>query len=391
MRGAFETFFPGAQWVGDGAELTIHIGPERFSCNLELMVDADSGAFTGASVRPTEDAAAVTEAFRDGAATTGAQPLALLLDNKPSNHGEDVDEALDETLRIRSRPYVPTDKPHVEGAFGLFAQEAPNLAIRATTLEELAREVARLCVTTWARAVNHRPRADRNGKSRTQLYRDAKPTPEEIAKARDALQERQRKQEKARENRARAMDPVVRAALDAAFERLELADPDGHLRVAIARWPLDAVLAGIAIYEGKRRADTLPEGADARYLRGIVKNLSEETEGWQIAERLLRERLAARDLALTHLDAQREHIEEDAPDPEALIKAFVDNAVGCARRVDRWFWLLAVVDVASDEEPARHRALLRVAARRIHHTRAVPHKERLAATRFLFAKAVPIG
>jgi hypothetical protein len=141
MRGAFETFFPGAQWVGDGAELTIHIGPERFSCNLELMVDADSGAFTGASVRPTEDAAAVTEAFRDGAATTGAQPLALLLDNKPSNHGEDVDEALDETLRIRSRPYVPTDKPHVEGAFGLFAQEAPNLAIHATTLEELAREV----------------------------------------------------------------------------------------------------------------------------------------------------------------------------------------------------------------------------------------------------------
>jgi hypothetical protein len=391
MRGAFETFFPGAQWVGDGAELTVHIGSERFSCNLELMVDADSGAFIGASVRPTEDAAAVTAAFRDGTATTGAEPLALLLDNKPSNHGEDVDAALDETLRIRSRPYVPTDKPHVEGAFGLFAQEAPNLAIHATTREEFAREVARLCVTTWARAVNHRPRANRNGKSRTQLYLDAKPTPEEIVNARDALQERQRKQEKARENRARAMDPVVRAALDAAFERLDLADPDSHLRVAIARWPLDAILAGIAIFEGKRLAGTLPEGADARYLRGIVKNLSEEAEGWQIAEALLRERLTARDLALAHLDAQREHIEEEAPDPEALIKAFVDKALVCARRVDRWFWLLALVDVVSDDEPARHRALLRVAARRIHHTRAVPYKERLAATRFLFAKAVPIG
>ena len=389
MRGAFETFFPGSQWGGDGAELTVQIGPERFTCNLELMVDADSGAFTGASVRPTEDAAAVIEAFRDGAATTGAQPLSLLLDTKPSNHGEDVDQVLGETLRLRSRPYVPTDKPHVEGAFGLFAQESPNLVIHATTLEELAREVARLCATTWARAVNHRPRADRNGKSRTQLYRDAKPTPEEIAKAREALQERQRKQEKARENRARAQDPVVKAALDAAFERLGLADPERHLRLAVARWPLDAILAGIAIFEGKRRAGTLPEGADARYLRGIVKNLSEEAEGRQIAESLLRERLAARDLALAHLDAQREHLEEDAPDPEALIRAFVDKALGCPRRVDRWFWLLAVVDVVSDEEPARHRSMLRVAARRIHNTRAVSHKESRAATRFLFAKAVP--
>ncbi|MFT5433299.1 MAG: hypothetical protein ACI9OJ_004005 [Myxococcota bacterium] len=84
-RGTFETFFPGAQWIGDGKELTVDINGRRFVCNLELNVDVASGALVGASVRPTEDSAAVIEAFADGVATTGAGPLSLLLDNKPSN------------------------------------------------------------------------------------------------------------------------------------------------------------------------------------------------------------------------------------------------------------------------------------------------------------------
>jgi len=389
-RGGFLTFYPGAQWVGDGAELVVVVNGERFTVNLELLVDADSGAFTGASIRPTEDAAAVIDAFNDGVQTTGAPPLALLLDNKPSNHGEEVDEALGDTLRIRSRPFVPTDKPHVEGAFGLFSQEAPPLVLDAATPELLAMQIAALVVTTWARAVNHRPRADRDGKSRTRLYRDAVPTPEEIARARAALLERQRKQEKAREARRRRQDPVVRALLDDGFQRLGLADPEGHLRGVIAAWPLEAVVNGIAVFEGKKRAGTLPEGADGRYLRGIVKNLAEEAEGWHIALALLRERLAARDLALAHLDRLRDAIDEDGPEPADLVKAFVDKALASARGIDRTFWLLATADAITDDEPNQHRHLLRLAARRIHATFALPHDQRLAATRFLFAKVVTI-
>jgi len=391
QRGGFETFFPGAQWVGDGTELVVQLGNDRFKVNLELLVDADTGAFTGASIRPTEDAAAVTEAFDDGVRTTGESPLAVLLDNKPSNHGGEVDEALGDTLRIRSRPYVPTDKPQVEGAFGLFEQEAPSLVLHTTTPEGLAAEVARLVVTTWARAVNHRPRADRDGKSRVKLYRDAAPTEEEKERARVALRERQRKQEKAREIRARRLDPVTRASLDAAFERLGLEDPEGHLRNAIARWPLDAVIEGIAVFEGKRRAGTLPEGVDGRYLRGIVKNLAEEREGWEIAEALLRERLAARDLALSHLERQRDDVEEEADDIEDMVKRYVGKAMKARRGIDRTFWLLATADAIGEEAVTAHRALLRLAARRIHATFAVPHRERLAATRFLFAKGVPVS
>jgi len=389
-RDGFLTFHPGAQWVGDGAELVVTLNGEPFTVNLELLVDTDSGAFTGASIRPTEDAAAVTEAFADGVSTTGAPPIALLLDNKPSNHGEQVEAALGDTLRIRSRPYVPTDKPHVEGAFGLFAQEAPPMTVTAATHEDLAAEIARLVVTAWARAVNHRPRADRDGKNRAQLYRDAEPTPEQIQEARAALLERQRKQDKAREARQRRQDPVVRQLLDAAFARLGLEDPEGHLRGVIAAWPLEAIVNGIAVFEGKKKAGTLPEGVDARYLRGIVRNLAEEAEGWHIAEALLRERLAAQDLTIAHLQRQRDELDEDGPQAIDLTKAFVDKALASARGIDRTFWLLATADVISDKDPAQQRPLLRIAARRIHATFAVPHDQRLAATRFLFAKVVVI-
>ena len=390
-RGGFLTFFPGAQWVGDGAELGVAVAGERFTVNLELLVDADSGAFTGASIRPTEDAAAVTLAFADGVATTGAPPIALLLDNKPSNHGEQVRGALGDTLRLRSRPFIPTDKPHVEGAFGLFAQEAPPLDLSVETPEQLAQQLAALVVTTWARAVNHRPRTDRGGKSRAQLYRAADPSPEQIAEARAALLERQRTQHKTREARRRRQDPVVQALLDAAFERLGLDDPEGHLRSIIACWPLEAVVNGVAIFEGKKTAGTLPEGVDARYLRGIVKNLAEEAEGWHIAEALLRERLAARDLALQHLDQQRDTLEQDRPRTTDRVKAFTDKALASARGIDCTFWLLAAADLIGDQSPEARPHLLRLAARRIHTTFAVPYDQRLAATRFLFAKVVTIN
>ncbi len=293
---------------------------------------------------------------------------------------------------MRSRPFEPTDKPHVEGAFGLFSQQAPPLRVTSLTPDVLAQQLAALVVTTWARATNHRPRADRGGKSRAVLYRAAAPTEEQIAEARAALAERKRKQERARETRARRQDPVVRAALDDAFARLGLEDPDGHLRTAVASWPLDAVLAGIAIFEGRRARGTLPDGADARYLRGIVKNVAEEEEGWAIAEVLLRERLAARDLALDPLADRRADLEAEGLAPEELLRRYVDHALGAApRRIDRMFWLAAAVDVVLDEDAADHRDLLRLAARRISSTHKLPHRERLAAVRFLFAKAVPLA
>lgn len=389
-RHSFETFFANAQWVGDGTELVVQLLGHRVTVNLELLVDTDTAAITGASIRATEDALAVTEAFADGVQTATEPPIALLLDNKPSNHGEVVDQALGDTIRLRSRPFVPTDKPHAEGVFGLFKREAPDMVLQGNTPQQLAAEVARLTITTWARAANHRPRLDREGKSRVDLFRGAEPTEEDKARAREALRQRQRTQERARETRARRQDPIAKAALDSAFDRLGLQDPQRHLRTAIASWPLDAVIEGIAVFEGKNKAGTLPEGVDGRYLRGIVRNIAEEREGWEIAQALLRERLAARDAMLEHLGRSKEAIEEDAESTETLIKRYVELAMAARRGIDRTFWLLATADVIRDELEADYEPLLRLGARRIHGTYSVPHKERLAATRLLYAKVLPV-
>ena len=86
LRGSFRTYFPGAQWVGDGMQVPVVVDEHRFVFNLELDVDAHTGAFVGASLRDNEDSAAVVDAFHSGVATTGAPPIALLL-GKPSANG----------------------------------------------------------------------------------------------------------------------------------------------------------------------------------------------------------------------------------------------------------------------------------------------------------------
>jgi hypothetical protein len=49
------------------------------------------------------------------------------------------------------------------------------------------------------------------------------------------------------------------------------------------------------IFSGKRTAGTPPDGVDARYLFGIVRNLHHCHEAEPITEALIRERLSARD------------------------------------------------------------------------------------------------
>jgi len=159
LRGSFRTFFPGAQWVGDGMQVPVLVDGQRFNFNFELDVDAYTGAFTGACVRREEDAAAVVQAFKDGVITTGEPPLALLLDNRPSNHTPEVDLVLGDTLRMRATPARPQNKAHVEGAFGLFSQVLLDLVLdtRSGPLA-LAAAFVSVVVQVWARTTNHRPR-----------------------------------------------------------------------------------------------------------------------------------------------------------------------------------------------------------------------------------------
>jgi hypothetical protein len=197
-----------------------------FTFNLELDVDTHTGALVGMSLRDNEDGAAVAEALVDGVAATGAAPVALLLDNRSSNHTDEVVDALGETLKIRRTQGRPQNGAHVEGAFGLFQQMVPAIVLDTLHRRELARGVLGLVVQTWARTLNHRPRNDSDGRSRVQRYEEDKPTPDQVEAARAALQERLRKQELARQTRAARLRgaELGRAAPEVTGEGRDAAD-----------------------------------------------------------------------------------------------------------------------------------------------------------------------
>lgn len=392
LRGAFEVFFPDAQWVGDGSQVSLELRGVRHVFNLELLVDAYSDAFVGMSLGNTEDSEAVALAMKDAKTTTEVAPplpLAVLLDNKPSNHTPDVDAALDGSERIRSTPGRAQNKAHIEGGFGLFKQTAPPLRVQGENSRSLARSILALVITTFFRTLNHRPRKDRQGRSRVEIHGDA-PTGEQIEEARKALAERCRRQELAQQTLEARQDPEVRAYLDAAFARLALLDPERSIRIAIARHPLDAILDGVAIFDAKRAAGTIDLDTDARYLLGIVQNISAQNEGMRICVAMLRERMAMRDRMLASLQAERERIEHIVPAAADRIKAFASRACEIDAVLDRRFWLLVIIDTIRAQPRCDHADLTEDLARRIHATFRITRRERADAVRFVVDRVVPL-
>ena len=383
-RDTFEVFFPDAQWVGDGMQVPVVINGERFDFNLELNVDAYSGAWVGASIRDEEDSRAVVEAFEDGGVTTRNRPLALLLDNRSSNHTDEVDQTLGSTMRMRATLGRAQNKAHVEGAFGLFSQQGPPLDVNASTLRELAEELLRLHVQAFGRALNHRPRRDRNWQSRFELHRDNVPTLQQLEAARRALEDRNRKLERARENDLLRADPVITRFLDDSFERLGVDDPERHARRTLARYGRDVVVEAIAIFEGKKNAGTLPDNVDAaRYILGIAKNLAHVHEADEITLALIRDRLALHDASLASLRKQRDQLLSQDDTPKATLYDLLDRVLHADRMIDRFFWIDATADFLMAQPRRLHSERFRELARRIHATFALRPSERFAIERRL--------
>ena len=391
LADSFRTWFPHAQWEGDGSQVPVLVDGELFVFNLELAVDAYSGAFVGAAVTGTEDSEAVIETFRQAVADTGVQPLSLLLDNKPSNHCDPVVDALDDTILIRSTPCRGQSKPHVEGAFGLLKPNLEGLELlTGGTREQLAASFLRALIAAVLRTLNYRPRKAKGGRRRVDIVEDT-PTEDEVEEAKKALLELQAKQRKARETRNARQNPVSRARLEKAFAELHLDDPEDHILSATARYPLDAIVEGIAIYTAKGKAGSLPEGVDARYLLGIVRNLAEQNESWELSRALWDQRVAAQDEIVERLEGQRERIEERTSDDEEALVTYIDRALQTASRLQRFFWLNVAGDLITLDEEQHHQRLFRICARRISNTHKVSLRERHAAMRFLAAQVRPLN
>jgi hypothetical protein len=388
-RKSFESFFPNAVWVGDGYEFYVELDGERFDFNLELIIDAHTAAAVGLDVRDHEDSAAVVASFEDGVHTTSSSPIALLLDNKPSNHAPAVHEALAGTLVIPATKARPQNKAHVEGSFGLFSQHAPPLRLDGVTPKQRAQSFALLCMQIFFAAMNMRPRAAERGRSRIELHREVTTTPEQIEQAKAALKARLDKQLAAQRTLRERQDPAKRAYLDAALVRLELSDPTGHFQAAIAGYPLDDIANGVAIFDGMQRAKTLPEGGDVRYLHGIVKNIAKQREGMAIATALWDERMKARDAVFVALGAERDALTHT--DDHARLIDLVDRAINAEQEIERYFWLTAVAEIVLERPTDQRRAVFERAAGRIHTSFRVPYERRLDATRVIASKLVALA
>ena len=355
-------------------------------------MDADSAALAGAAVRDEEDSAAVIDAFRDGAATTGFPPIAALLDNRPSNHIDDVHVALDPTLPIRATRGRAQNKGHVEGSFGLFSQTAPLLSLHATTPRALAAGIIALVVTTWARTLNHKPRPGRGGLSRVQLYQQAAPTPEQIAHARARLTALQHKQQLAYETRTRRLDPVACQLIDDAFARLSISDPTGNLRRAIAGYPRDAIVDGISLFQARKQRGSLPSDLDhpGRYLLGIVRNLDDERTLLDMADVLIRLREQARELHFDLLRHRHAQLFRLHPGDTERLDALLDSVTAAADQpLTRLFWLRAVADLILAQPQHLHRTLLARATRHLAASLRLARPLRAELIRFLARSVLP--
>ena len=104
-----------------------------------------------------------------------------------------------------------------------------------------------------------------------ELYRDANPSPKEIAAAVDRLRAIKERIETREQREAARRDPHVRATLEQACVRFALTE-DGDVLDSLSALPLETVQAAVAIYAAKHATGSLPTDAGVRYLAGIARN-----------------------------------------------------------------------------------------------------------------------
>ncbi len=344
IRGALERFFPGAQLMADGKHLVVELNGVSYPLNWELVVDADTGAHLGFDVSSTEDGQALIDAVDMAVETIGEAPLAVLADNKPSNHSDQVQQAMDEndTLLMASTAYRPENKSTVEGAFGLFSQTMPNIALSSCDSRELVEQVMFWVLFAYCAGRNQAPQTRRKGKSATQLFDEREVTEEDADAAKRRLREINERILARRDAERLRQDPVVRSMMVREFNDLGLSDPEGHFVGALTRVGLGPALEAVAIFRAKLNAKTLPDDAIAeRYLLGIAYNVAEREQDLFVYYELLRLRTEAHDLLLEPLLDELKSLA--GLSTIELIDAVLRQLSLTAALVDRRFWMARLV------------------------------------------------
>ena len=328
---------PGVQWTSDGKQVDVVVDGETFRVNWQPSVDVGSGATVGSVVRLQEDTPGVLASFADGVETTGAKPVALLLDNKACNKSPAVADAVaPETFVMNATLGRGQNKAVVEGGFGLFAQAlGPVVAtVDTATPEGLALSIASAVTRAYEQGRNHHPRR-RDGRTPYELYRDADPSADEIAAAAERLRAI-KKQIDTREAREQARrDPAVLATIEQAMERFGFSD-DGDVAASLRTLPLAALQNAIAIYAAKQQSGSLPPDAGIRYFAGIARNCHHEHELLLFEHELVAQLERTGQLVRVHLERKAASLSSLELAPRLL--AIVHELLTVSAPLSQVFW-----------------------------------------------------
>lgn len=358
-RGSMKLLFPGMQWFGDGKQLRVIIDDHNLLFNIEALVDGASNAAVAARVTDAEDAAAVVGAFNEGLQTTAGQPpLAVTLDNRPSNFAPEIDAALSCTELLRSTPGRGQAKAPVEGSFGLFEQSLPGaIVVEGGTIRDRARSIAQWIVHAFFLGRNGKPRGKLGGHSPAQAYDNSSPADEQIDAARRWILELRRREQIARESRERHADPVRLQLLREQLAALEIDDPQGQASLSLSAYSMGAIVRGIAVFRAKREMGALPAECDPyRYLAGIIANTESREALERTAHHLLKLRQRAGDLHLAPLMVRADAIRQ-SKDADCAVRDFVDAALDARSLLDFRFWTAQARDGIAAMPVSQARAL----------------------------------
>jgi len=388
LRGALERFFPGAQLVADGKRLVIELDEVPYEVNWELAVDADTGAHVGFHVSATEDGQALLTTVDAARETLTEPPIAVTVDNRPSNHSEDVQQALEDQdiLLMPTTVGRPENKAPVEGAFGLFAQQMPNITLSSGSAEELVQRVVHFVLWAYCVGRNQAPQSRRDGKSAIDLFAETQVTEEQRQQARQRLREIQRRIERRRDADRLRLDPVTRALVERELVDLDLSDPQGHFADGLTRLGLGPALEALAIFRAKQEADTVPGDFPERYLLGIAHNVANRNEDMAVYAELLRLRTDAHDMLLAPLLSELASL--GPLGHSDLVDAVFARLANADATLDRRFWTFRLIDAFAaldlDERLQRGPWL----ARRVASLYALPLRDRDFLIATLAEKAV---
>jgi hypothetical protein len=378
VRGAIERFFPNAQVATDGKYVDLTLDGERHRFCWQLVTDVTTGAYLGLDVRDQEDGIGFLNAYEQAKCTAGNTPVAALRDNRACNVSKAVEEGLarDNVLSMTSRKGRPQTNGMTEGAFGLFEQSMPDIALDSGNRRELARDIIRYVLTAFCSGRNQTPRQQLNSSSPVEAFSGQEASNDERAVTRqrlDALNKRARRTGKRRQRRQE--QPAVRKLMLDLLVGIGVDQPRKGTIDKLASLGLDASVEAAGIVLAKLDNGLELGGDPERYLLKIAINLANRNEDIAAFAHTVKLREKAGEIIMQPLHDQNSHMKTSLSVAEYLAET-ANRALDADTRIDRYFWWQRTLDTLTTMTADTRAKHARHLARKVATRYALHYRER---------------